>query len=113
MMLNSQDIDEEIAKILAMVFPECRIKHYLTNVTVFYEPNKYCTEVLLTVFYLPSGWYARVYDSDYMFINDIIARLHSVFEVDLVSGGSDTTTKAGTYLIRGTIDGRSYINKHD
>ena len=107
-MVDSQGIDEEIAKILAIVFPKCFIKHNPIHVTVFYKPNKYCTEVLLTVFYSASGWYARVYDSDSIPINDIIARLHSVFEVDLVSGDSDDTTKASTYFIKGTTDGRSY-----
>ena len=110
---DSQDISEEITKILAMVFPDCRIKHTSISIAVYYEPNKYCTEVMTLIFYSASGWYARIYDSDYMSVDDIITRLCSVFEMDFVDGSGDTATKAGTYFIRGTIDGRSYINKHD
>lgn len=112
-MVDSIDISEEIAKILAMIFPDCHIGHNPIHVAVYYEFNKYRTEVVTAIFYSASGWYARVYDSDYMSVDDIITRLCSVFEMDLVSGSRDTTTKAGTYFIRGTIDGRSYINKHD
>lgn len=111
-MVDSQDISEEIAKILAMVFPDCRIKHTSISVTVYHEPNKYCTEVITLIFYSASGWYARIYDSDYMPVDDIINRLCSVFEMDLVEGSRDST-KACTYFIKGTTDGRSYINKHD
>lgn len=113
-MVDSQDISEEIAKILAMLFPDCLIRHNPIHVAVYYKPNKYCTEVLSTVFYSASGWYVRIYGSDYMSVNDIIIRLCSVFEMDFVDGSrEDTATSACTYFIRGTIDGRSYINKHD
>lgn len=112
-MVDSQDISEEIAKILAMIFPDCYIGACPISVTVYYKSNKYCTEVLLIIFYSASGWYARIYDSDYMNVDDIITRLCSVFEMDLVSGSEDTTIKACTYFIKGTVDGRSYINKHD
>ena len=114
-MIDSIDISEEIAKILAMVFPDCRIKHTSISVAVYYEPNKYCTEVMTLIFFSASGWYARIYDSAYMNIDSIIIRLCSVFEMDLVEGSGDptTTTKACTYFIRGTTDGCSYINKHD
>ena len=36
-MVDSQDISEEIAKILAMVFPDCRIKHTSISVAVYYD----------------------------------------------------------------------------
>lgn len=107
-MVDSIDISEEIAKILAMIFPNCRIEHNPIHVAVYYEFNKYRTEVVTTIFYSASGWYARIYDSDYMPVDDIITRLCSVFEMDLVSGSKDTTTKACTYFIKGTTDGRSY-----
>lgn len=112
-MVDSQDISEEIAKILAMIFPGCRIEHNPIHVVMYNEFNKYRTEIVTTIFCSASGWYARIYDSDYMPVDDIIARLCSVFEMDLVSGSRDTTTKAGTYFIKGTTDGCSYINKHD
>lgn len=112
-MVDSQDISEEIAKILAMIFPDCRIEHNPIHVAVYSEFNKYQTEVVTTIFYSASGWYVRIYDSDYMNVDDIINRLCSVFEMDLVSGSEDTATKACTYFIKGTVDGRSYINKHD
>ena len=103
------DISEEIAKILAMVFPDCYIGACPISVTVYYKSNKYCTEVLLIIFYSASGWYARIYDSDYMSVNDIITRLCSVFEMDYVDGSrEDTAIPACTYFIKGTIDGRSY-----
>lgn len=111
-MVDSQDISEEIAKILAMVFPDCLIRHNIIHVAVHYEFNKYQIEVVTVIFYSPSGWYARIYDSDYMPVDDIITRLCSVFEMDLVEGSRDST-KACTYFIKGTTDGRSYINKHD
>lgn len=111
-MVDSQDISEEIAKILAMIFPDCRIEHNPIHVAVYSEFNKYQTEVVTTIFYSASGWYARIYDSDYMAVDDVIIRLCSVFEMDLVSGSRDST-KACTYFIKGTTDGRSYINKHD
>lgn len=112
-MVDSQNISEEIAKVLTMIFPDCHIGHNPIHIAVQYEPNKYCTEVVTVIFYLPSGWYARIYDSDYMSVNDIITRLCSVFEMDYVDGSrEDTATPACTYFIRGTIDGRSYINKH-
>lgn len=107
-MVDSQDISEEIAKILAMIFPDCRIGHNPVHVAVYNESTKYQTEVVITIFYSASGWYARIYDSDYMTVDDIIIRLCSVFEMDLVEGSGDTATKACTYFIRGTIDGRSY-----
>lgn len=110
-MVDSQDISEEIAKILSMLFPDCRIEHNPIHVAVYAEFNKYQTEVVTTIFYSASGWYARIYDSDYMTVDDIIIRLCSVFEMDLVEGSRDST-KACTYFIKGTIDGRSYINKH-
>ena len=47
-----------------------------------------------------------------MTVDGIIIRLCSVFEMDLVEGSGDTATKACTYFIKGTTDGRSYINKH-
>ena len=106
-MVDSQDISEEIAKILAMIFPDCRIGHNPIHVAVYYEFNKYRTEIVTSVFYSASGWYARIYDSDYMPVDDIITRLCSVFEMDFVSGSRDTT-KACTYFIKGTTDGRSY-----
>lgn len=112
-MVDSQDISEEIAKILAMIFPDCHIRHNPIHVVMHNEFNKYRTEIVTTIFYSASGWYARIYDSDYMNVDDIIIRLRSVFEMDLVSGSEDTTTKACTYFIKGTVDGRSYINKHD
>lgn len=112
-MVDSQDISEEIAKILAMIFPDCHIRHNPIHVVMHNEFNKYRTEIVTTIFYSASGWYARIYDSDYMNVDDIIIRLRSVFEMDLVSGSEDTTTKACTYFIKGTTDGRSYINKHD
>lgn len=111
-MVDSQDISEEIAKILAMIFPDCRIRHNPIHVAVYNEFTKYQTEVVTTIFYSASGWYARIYDSDYMTVDDIIIRLCSVFEMDLVEGSGDTATKACTYFIKGTTDGRSYINKH-
>lgn len=107
-MVDSQDISEEIAKILAMIFPDCRIEHNPICVGVYYEFNKYCIEIVTTIFYSVSGWYARIYDSAYMPVDDIIIRLCSVFEMDLVSGSEDTATKACTYFIKGTRDGRSY-----
>lgn len=107
-MVDSQDISEEIAKILAMIFPDCRIEHNPIHVAVYHEFNKYGTEIVTTIFYSVSGWYARIYDSDYMPVDDIITRLCSVFEMDLVSGSEDTATKACTYFIKGTTDGRSY-----
>lgn len=106
-------LSDEIAKILTMLFPECLIKHYPTNITVFYMPNKHCTEVLITVFYSASGWYARIYDSDYMTVDDMVIRLCSAFEMDLVDGSGASATKACTYFIRGTIDGCSYTNKYN
>lgn len=112
-MVDSQDISEEIAKILAMIFPDCHIRHNPIHVVMHNEFNKYRTEIVTTIFYSASGWYARIYDSDYMNVDDIIIRLRSVFEMDLVSGSEDTTTKACTYFIKGTTDGCSYINKHD
>ena len=99
-MVDSQDISEEIAKILAMIFPNCRIQHNPIHVAVYNEFNKYQTEIVTTIFYSASGWYARIYDSDYMTVDDIITRLCSVFEMDLVSGSRD--------FIKGTVDGRSY-----
>lgn len=111
-MVDASSLDGEIAKILTMLFPECLIKHYSTNITVFYEPNKHCTEVLVTVFYSASGWYARIYDSDYMTVDDMIIRLCSAFEMDLVDGSRDTATKACTYFIRGTVDGCSYFKEN-
>ena len=112
-MVDSIDISEGIAKILAMIFPNCRIEHNPIHVAIYYEFNKYRTEIVTTIFYSASGWYARIYDNDYISVDDIIARLCSVFEMDLVSGSKDTTIKACTYYIRGTTDGRSYTNKHD
>ena len=107
--MADSDISEEIAKILAMVFPDCYIGACPISVTVYYKSNKYCTEVLLIIFYSASGWYARIYDSDYMSVNDIITRLCSVFEMDYVDGSrEDTATPACTYFIKGTADGRSY-----
>lgn len=111
-MVDSIDISEEIAKILAMLFPDCRIEHNPIHVAVYNESTKYQTEVVTTIFYSASGWYARIYDSDYMSVDDVIIRLCSVFEMDLVSGSRDST-KACTYFIKGTTDGCSYINKHD
>ena len=111
-MVDSQDISEEIAKILAMIFPDCHIRHNPIHVAVYNEFTKYQTEVVTTIFYSASGWYARIYDSDYMTVDGIIIRLCSVFEMDLVEGSGDTATKACTYFIKGTTDGRSYINKH-
>lgn len=111
-MVDSIDISEEIAKILAMLFPDCRIEHNPIHVAVYNESTKYQTEVVTTIFYSASGWYARIYDSDYMSVDDVIIRLCSVFEMDLVSGSRDST-KACTYFIKGTTDGRSYINKYD
>lgn len=112
-MVDSQGISEEIAKILSMIFPDCRIRHNPIHVAVYNESTKYQTEVVTTIFYSASGWYARIYDSDYMTVDDIIIRLCSVFEMDLVEGSGDTATKACTYFIKGTTDGCSYINKHD
>lgn len=106
-MVDSIDISEEIAKILAMLFPDCRIEHNPIHVAVYNESTKYQTEVVTTIFYSASGWYARIYDSDYMSVDDVIIRLCSVFEMDLVSGSRDST-KACTYFIKGTTDGRSY-----
>ena len=111
-MVDSQDISEEIAKILSMIFPDCHIRHNPIHVAVYNESTKYQTEVVTTIFYSASGWYARIYDSDYMTVDGIIIRLCSVFEMDLVEGSGDTATKACTYFIKGTTDGRSYINKH-
>lgn len=111
-MVDSIDISEEIAKILAMLFPDCRIEHNPIHVAVYNESTKYQTEVVTTIFYSASGWYARIYDSDYMSVDDVIIRLCSVFEMDLVSGSRDST-KACTYFIKGTTDGCSYINKYD
>lgn len=112
-MVDSQDISEEMAKILAMIFPDCHVTHSPIGATVYYKPNKYSTEVMSSIFYSASGWYVRIYDSDYMSMEDIITILCSVFEMDYVDGSGDTATKACTYFIKGTTDGRSYINKHD
>ena len=40
-MVDSQDISEEIAKILAMVFPDCHIRHNPIHVAMYNESNKY------------------------------------------------------------------------